>query len=206
MIPNNSLAFPARISSFKSPKNLPTSPILDYSIGGVGISDPSKGLNYQTWTGTVINPGISTSYIQISSPNTPATTILSSPTITWMRLSFDQNMHPFLSFVDQNGPAYYWFDPTIPGNIIVRMAATVQTPNCVMDDTNAFATRLNTNDIILSYLNNNNLCYRQLRDRFSTEYVLLVNVPSLVVAPSLTKTGMNLLNRLQFEIDGALYA
>lgn len=205
MIPNQALVQPPQTGAFLPPKNIRPTDITDSCLGGIGLSDASRGLSYQTWTGVVNLPGTINSSISISAPNTPPTTIVTSPNITWLRISFDQNMHPFCSFIDQNGAAYYWFDPTIPGNTIVRMAAGVTSPNCVMDDINTLATRLNTNDIILSYIFNGNLCYRQLRDRFGTEYVLYSGINTVVSNPTLYVTGMNTRNRLQFEVDGALY-
>lgn len=205
MIPNNALVQPAVIGSFLPPKNVRPTNITDMCLGGIGISDPSQGLSYQVWSGIVNSPSTVNSSISISSPNTSPTTLVTSPNITWMRLAFDQNMHPFCSFIDQSGAAYYWFDPTIPGNTIVRMDVGVLSPNCVMDDPSTEATRLNTNDIILSYILNGNLCYRQLRDRFGVEYILYAGINNIISNPTVFISGISSTNRLQFEIDGALY-
>ena len=136
----------------------------------------------------------------------PAVQLFASPNITWVRLAFDQNMHPFVTFVDQSGSRYWWFDPTVPGQVFATLPVGSSRASCTMDDKRPLSTQLGTNDIILCYINvGNNLVYRQERDRYNTEYVLLANVNLLISAPFVGRIGMNEKLRLQIEIRGALY-
>lgn len=205
MVPNRSLIQPPRWSPYIPPVNLPTSSTTSEALGGIGLSDPTRGLQYQNWSGYVSDVGLSTSSVYLSAPNTVDTFIFSSPGIIWMRFTFDQNMHPFVSFYDGALSRYFWWDPTIPGNTITPLPAGPTYPSCMLDDTRAIETRVGTSDIILGYVNNNNLCYRQQRDRYGIEYVLYSGINNLISNPFVNKIGMNNNYRLQFEIGGQLY-
>lgn len=204
MIPNNQLVQPAIISSFLPPDNIETGPLEDYELGGVGLSDPSQGLQYQVWHMLVTGTGVSTA-VYVSAPNTPSTLLFSSPNITWARLAFDQNMRPVISFVDQSGPRFWWWDPTIPGQTFTSLPSTAGVPACTMDDKRPLETRLGFNDVIISYVNNGNLVFRQERDRYNTEYVLFTNIVSIISNAFVNKIGMGIGLRLMFDVRGALY-
>lgn len=204
MIPNNSLIQPPQQKEFIYPDNLDITDLLDYELGGIGLSDPSEGLQYQVWTARVRGVAAST-YVTLEAPNYPETTYLTLPNITWVRLAFDQNMHPVICVVYQSGPAFYWYDPTIPGNTLTALPNTAITPCCTMDDKRPLETRLGTNDVIIGYLKSNNLYYVQQRDRYGTEYLLLASVQLLIANPLLVRIGMDVDYRLQFQITGQLY-
>lgn len=204
MIPQKSLIQPPRGSAFIFPDNLISTNLVDYELGGIGLSDASQGLQVQEWTLQVVGLGINTS-IQVSSSNTPPTILFSLPNITWGRLAFDQNMHPVICYVDQTGPGFWWYDPTIPGQIFTSLSSDVQTPCCSMDDKRSLEIRLGTNDVIISYIRANGLFYRQQRDRYGIEYSLYPNLNLIIPNPNLNKIGMGVNYRLQFEIYGSLY-
>lgn len=205
MIPNKSLIQPPIWEAYKPPVNLPNTFTNCESLGGISLSDPTQGLQYQNWSGTVTDVGLATSSVYLYSDNTPNTFIFSDPGIIWMRFTFDQNMHPFVSFYDGSISKYFWWDPTIPGNTVTSLPAGPTYPACMLDDTRSIETRVGTSDIILGYINNTNLCYRQQRDRYGTEYVLYSGINNLISNPFVNKIGMNNNYRLQFEIGGQLY-
>jgi len=204
MIPEQSLINPPIIASYFSPDDLANTSITDYELGGIGLQDSSQGLEYQTWTLEVIGSGSSTA-VQLSSPNTTATQIFARSNITWARLAFDQNMHPIIAFIDQNGPTLYWYDSTILGNSYLSLGASVTYPCCTMDDKRAMQTRLGNNDVIVAYIKNQNLYYVQQRDRYAIEYLLYANAQNLIANPFVNKVGMDINYRLLFEIGGQLY-
>ena len=177
----------------------------DVQLGGIGLSNGNSGLEYQFWYLEVVNPGESNSYIAVSAPNTPWTTIVTTSGITWARLAFDQNMHPTISFMDNTGNHLFWWDPTIPGNAILNLPSYATYPCVTMDDKRNTSTLLGSNDIILGYVGNNDLMYRQERDRYGIEYTLYSNVNTLVANPFLNKIGMDVNYKLQFQIGGQLY-
>lgn len=207
MIPGGNLSNPTVWSPYLVPDGEVTSDTEDYNLGGVGLSDPSQGLEYQNWHGFVTSLNRPSSAVWLESSNTPAVQIMSSPYITWMRFTFDQNMHPFVTFISQEGSGYYWWDPQIPGNVkfIFPSALGITFCACGLDDKRFFAALLGESDIILSYVRNNNLCYRQQRDRYGTEYILAANINLILANARVSKVGMNLGGRLQFYLQGDLY-
>lgn len=195
---------PGQIGAYLYPDNLPNTPLTDYQLGGVGLSDPTQGLQYQAWTLQVHGSGAATA-VYLSSSNTAPTLIFSYPNITWARLAFDQNMHPVISFIASSLPYYYWWDPNIPGNTISSLSSTVINPCVTLDDKRPLSTTLGLSDVVMSYINSGNLCYRLQRDRYNVEYVWMTGINSLISNPFVNKIGMANNLRLLIEVRGALY-
>ena len=169
MIPYKSLVQPPRPVGFLYPDNLVSTNLFDHELGGIGLSDPSQGLQVQVWTLEVIG-NLLTTAIQVTSPNTLPTILFSLPNITWARLAFDQNMHPVICYITNAGPGFWWYDPIIPGQTFTSFTSDVQTPCCSMDDKRPLETRLGKNDVIIAYLRTGNLFYRQ------KEIVMILNI------------------------------
>lgn len=205
MIPNQTLIQPP-VSPFVfvPPDGNTIDALNDWQLGGNGIQDPSLGLEVQNWQLTVMGSALTTQ-VYVSAPNTPPTLMFSRPNITWARLTFDQNMNPMIAFVDQGGPTFWWFSPFTLSQIFTTLPPGTTTPCCTMDDKRALATRLGINDVILAYIKNNSLFYRQQRDQYSIEYALLANVQNIVPNPTVYKIGMNEGGRLMFKIQGFLF-
>lgn len=208
-IPGGSLTPTPMWSQFLSPYNDPllVTDTTDVSIGGIALYDASQGLQVQNWYLTVYNVGLSNSYIAISDSQGNSYTLVTTAGITWGRLSFDQNMHPVINFISNLGSGYYWYDPSIPGTTISYFDPTLNIGrvSCIMDDTRPQETLLGLNDIIMGYVANNTLYYRQQRDRYTIAYVLQSNVNTLIANPYVNKIGMNSKYRLQFQLAGQLY-
>lgn len=179
----------------------------DVKLGGIAISDGSQGLQVQNWFLNVTNVGLSTSAVTLTDSSGNLTNLFSAPGITWARLAFDQNMRPVVNFLGSLGSGYYWFDPTIPGITITYFAPATNIGKvcCSMDDNRAIEVNAGLSDVIMAYVANNNLCYRQQRDRYTIEYVLYTNITTVIPNAVVWKIGMNYVNRLQFQIAGNLY-
>lgn len=204
MKPAKTLVNPAIITPFLYPDNLTEDPLIDYQLGGIGLSDPSRGSEYQVWTLAVTGTGVETA-ISVSAPNTPSTQILASPSISWARLAFDQNMHPIISLVDYQGSKLYWWDPLIPGNTYLSLPATANNPCVTLDDKRILETTLGTTDVVLTYVNGSNLVYRLQRDRYGVEYVWYSGINTLIANPFVNKVGLDVEGRLRVDVRGALY-
>lgn len=204
MIPNESLSPILQWAPFQYPDNIPVYNTTDYQLGGIGIADASQGLQVQAWflelsgTPTLNN-------VVISAPNTQPLILFSAPDITEISLAFDQNMRPAVAYVSQGNPKFWWYDTTIPGYTIISLSSGTISPRCTFDDKRARDVNLGLSDIILTYIYNHNLCYRQERDRFTIEYVLYPNIDVLIANPVINKIGMNAIERLQFQLFGNLY-
>lgn len=198
------LVQPPVITAYLSPDNLPSTNLEDWEEGGIALSDGSKGLEVQVWHLLVHGSGATTS-VWVDAPNTPPVQIFAAANITWARLAFDQNMHPVISFVSGTGPAFFWFDPLLPGNNITALPSTVVKPSVTMDDKRSIQTTLGNNDVVMAYVNNGNLCYRLQRQRYATEHVWLTNIVDIIANPFVNKIGMTEGLRLLLEVRGALY-
>lgn len=158
----------------------------DYEMGGVGISDTTKGNLYQEW-----QVSLSGDDVQLFAPNTAPFTVFSRPGISQLALAFDQNMNPFVAFV-QNGDAWFWwFDTIAQAQVFTQMDSDVVTPRCTLDDKRK--SQSGNSDIILAYVRGTGLYYRLQRDRYQTEYLLDANA-----GPALHDVQMASNFRLQF--------
>ena len=152
-------------------------PFIDYELAGVGLNDPSLGLQYQIWTLEYIK---STGDFVLSASNFPPTVQFNRPNVSYISLSFDTNMNPFISFVE-NGISKFWWFNTLTGlqEFAETLIATAQSPYASLDDTRPLQNQ-NT-DIILSYIRAGNLYFRAQRDRYLVEYLLASGVTGQVL-------------------------
>lgn len=164
------------------------SPLVDYEMGGVALSDTTEGSLYQLW-----KVSLSGDNVQLSAPNTPPMGVFSKPEITEISLAFDQNMNPFVAFVSEGRAGFWWFDTIAQAQVFTQMDADVVTPRCTLDDKRK--SEAANSDIILAYIRGNGLYYRQQRDRYQTEYLLQSDA-----GPALHDVQMASNFRLQFVV------
>ena len=194
----------ALITPYIPPDDINPTDLVDWELGGIGLSDPSQGLEVQAWELQVLGT-LATTSVWLSAPNTPATQIFAYPNIEFARLAFDQNMRPVISFVAAALPYLYWWDPLIPGNTTTALPTTIVTPCVTMDDKRSRSTLLGLNDVVMCYINGTNLCYRLQRDRYGVERVWYTNITSVIANPTVNRIGMTEGLRLLIDIHGALY-
>ena len=161
---------------------------LDFEDGGIGLHDPSEGLHYQTWWGWIQDDGV-----YIAAANWPITQILEATLVNEISFTFDQNCNVCLAYVQEGIPKLLWYDTTVEAMVTKTLDTSIINPRVSLDDKREEAR--DYNDIILAYLRNNKLCYRQQRDRFNIEYILIEGVGG-----RLNKIGMGRGLRMQFQI------
>jgi len=189
-IPLNRLSSFPVISDFLEPYDKETEFLTDWQRGGRALQDPSEGLDVQNWQVSLSGSDVVITPETIGSPTTAFT---ASGEITELSLAFDQNMRPFIAFVEDEVAKYYWYNPITQTNSIEEIAEGATSPRCVLDDVRS--TQNDNSRIILAYNRDGNLNYRSQEDRYETEYVL-------TAAPSrLLKIGMGVNNRLQFLFE-----
>ena len=159
-------------------------------MGGVGLNDPSMGLQYQVWTLDYVG-----GQVRITAPNQAAPTVLfEAEDITEVSLAFDQNMRPFVAYV-QNGEAkFYCWDTATSSVAFTTLPTGSVTPKACLDDKRQTQTVLS--DIILAYMRDKALYMRKQRDRYQIEYLLADNLDAKLV-----KLGMTDKNRVQFKLQ-----
>jgi hypothetical protein len=168
--------------------------LVDWEMGGVGLSDPSQGLEVKLWTARISkhDDGSGDCDIIVSAPGVADTILISGNAITEVSLAFDQNMKPAIAYVEAGVSKLWWYDATIQATSILTIDGT--TPRITLDDHRI--DQVSVSDIILAYISAGNLCYRQQRDRFQTERVL----KTVGAGAQLVSVTMNNVWRLQFHV------
>jgi hypothetical protein len=200
MIPSNRLSSVALYADFYPPDDIdPPNSLTDYEIGGQALNDPSAGLRDRVWTVVADEAGV----VRLSAPSVFETAIFTAPGITEISLTFDQNMRPFFAFV-QNGQAKFrWYDTVLGANRITDLSPADRWPKVSIDDKRQSATEQGMSDVILAYVRDGQLYFRQQRDRFEVERHLDGTAAGFPVVPGrLLRVGMNRENRLQFMFEG----
>lgn len=176
-------------SVFIGGRALPVTNLKDRESGGIALSDPSAGLQYQIWTAEI---SADRTQIVVSAPSVAATTLYTGVNISEVSLTFDQNMRPVLAFVEDGIAKLRWFDTVPQEQVVTVFGADYITPRVTLDDKRL--TQNANSDVILAYLRDGNLYHRRQRDRFQTELLLATGVKSSGIA----KIGMGRGYRLQF--------
>lgn len=165
---------------------------VDYIDGGVGIQDPSLGLDYQIWTAEIISDELADSIV-LSAPTHPQEVVYSGADITEVSLAFNQSMQLCIAFVEQGISKVLWYDTYIYAMTVTEIGAEAVNPKVALDDNREF-NRQNS-DVILAYIKNGALYYRQQRDRFGVERQLSSG-PWI----ALKRIGMGAAMRFQFQV------
>lgn len=193
MMPDNVFSITPLPSPYLTPRTTPrynaAHGTVDTHLGGVALSDASKGIVFQLWT--CFTDGIN---IWLSAPNTAAFIILPNVNALWVALAFDQSSIVTIAYVDnQSRLFYYWFDSTISGFRTSQVAGSYSRVFASLDDNRV--QELTSSDVIIAYQRAGSVYSIQQRDRFGVEY-------TLGAAPgTLVQLGMNLKFRIQFAFQ-----
>lgn len=187
MIPDNRLSDIDRSAQFSARVRGPGELLTDYEVGGVALQDASQGLLVKLWTLRYEDGDM-----LLSADGVPETVLFSRPGVEQIGLAFDNNMSPFVAFQDAGGVAYWSFDTAQQQFVISDyLPVGCHDPRCTLDEKRELLDQYR--DIILAYLRDGNLYYRQQRDNYGIERQL---DPGPFV--SLVAVGMNRKNSLQF--------
>lgn len=207
MLPDNKLSTTPVPSTLITDQGVELTPFLDYKMGGIGIGDTSKKLNYQLWRGRVYNPASPESFIMLDARFSPEYEFRHYPNIVEFNFCFDFNMRPMAVYVAEEtrqagnyevteyNTYLYWFDNTLSRFDTIELGSSIRTPKLVLDDPREEASSFySTSDVCLFYWRSGNLCVRYMRDRFTIEHLLKRNIPYLL------RVGMTDQSRLQIEL------
>ena len=112
-------------------------------------------------------------------------------------------MNTFFAFV-QNGIARFrWWDSLTSSYQITDLPAGSTSPRASLDDKREFA--LGSSDIILAYIRDGNLYFRQQRDRYLIEYILYPDLNLAIIDPRIQDVGMGINLRFQFLVQGSFF-
>ncbi len=191
MINENRLSSISVGAAFLSPDNQSVWALYDYERGGVGLNDPSQGLNVRDWVCFLDG-----SDVRVQSGTDPSIVIFSQAGIISLSFCFDQNMRPCVTYETPSGVFLRWYDSAIPDYVTTAFGTGLRTPRVCLDDKRLTQFALKS-DIIFAYIRDEALCYRQQRDRFTFEYVLQYGIANWM---KLNNIGMNRVLRLQFDV------
>lgn len=168
-------------------------PLTDTEMGGVALNDATLGLLVKMWT---VRYDKSTGNVILSAPGVADTVAFTRADITEVSLTFDQNMNPFIAFVQAGQAKFWWYDPLVPGQVFAEslLPSTVKNPRCSLDDKRELEAA--NNDIILAYVREGSLYVRYQRERYLTEHLMRTGVSKLY------QVGMNNQYRFQFSYEG----
>lgn len=192
MIPQDTLSSEMLPSAFIGASATVFPDMVDYEEGGIGLQDTTYGLQYQLWKAEVrVSPA--GDEIAISAPTVAPFVIHTGRNIVSVSLAFDQNMNPVVAFVEAGIGKLSWFDTGADARVVTDIGEGVLTPKVSLDDKRP--SQLPISDIILSYIKDGGLYYRQQRNRYQIERKL-ADGPFM----ALVRTGMGADYRFQWQV------
>lgn len=192
MLPDGVLSTVTHEAAFLPPRNRRRARLIDYEQGGIALQNTTEGLQYQTWWARADEL---TGAITLGAEHVAPSVVLTVPGIDDVALAFDLNMNLFLAWTESGGAARFrWYDPLLSDFTIVDLPSGSHSVRASLDDKRPHQNT--AADIILTYLRAGVLYYRQLRDRFVTEYELRDDLEGY----TLGQFGMNEHFRMQWEL------
>ncbi len=188
----------ATISGFAYPVKspLPEDRLQDWELAGVGLNDPSQGLLVKVWRSFATYDRDADLYtVWVEAQAVPPVALFTLSGLEELSLAFDQNMNPFVAYVQAGQAKIYWYDPLVSGMVHTSLAAGVRTPRCTMDERRAAF--IADSDIILAYVRAGNFCVCYQRDRYEVEHVLRTGVGANCELVSMAR---NKGNRIQWRL------
>ena len=169
MMPDNALSSQSVPSSIIGARALGIGLKTDYEDGPIGIADASQGLYVQVWGGQAFDLGVF-----IESNATGRIDIMSALNITTMSFTFDQNGRVVVVYTQYGNTRIWWYDTTLSDYTTSTIGTGITSPKVFLDEKRPIFAA--SSDIILGYIKNDNLYFRQQRDRYEIEYLLANNV------------------------------
>jgi hypothetical protein len=149
--------------------------LIDYEDGGIDISDPSEGLQYQVWKAYVTE----NRYIWIEALTTGQKyQLIDAPGLMEISFTFDQNCRPTIAYEASGEKVYmYWYDSLIADYYTTSFGKYYDSMKVFLDDKRQ--RELLRSDIICTYIKTHGggnkipgLYMRRQRDRYTVEYLL----------------------------------
>ena len=185
MIPGNTITPHPLVTDFAYLEGGWYSPLYQEVMGGIALNNPSQGRLVQPWS-VVYAAGS----IQVQPVSGSVVFTLPATDVQTISLAFDNNMAPVLAWKTSAGANLYYYDSTTLSYVTQFFSAVTSCKVCV-DDPQDFYT--SQSDVIFGYTLNNNLYWRQQRDRYSIERLVGATNQYLI------RMGPSVGNRLQFE-------
>lgn len=190
MLPGGQGLSTAPVSAeFLAPRDRPYEARVSYEFGGPALGVPAQSRLVRIWVAYYESGVI---YVAPEDGSSAPVGIIMDPLVETVSLAFDQNMRATLAYMSSGTLKLWWFDSVANANVITTFGgATSGQVTC--DDKRD--TQVGNSDVIFVYTKGDALYYRMQRDRYTIEYLL-----APVVKGKVLRIGMNVKNRLQFEV------
>lgn len=171
--------------------------LTDFEEGGIGLQDPTAGLQYQIWKG-YWNSADSTAYLIPDSSEEVPVAIFTETDVVEFSFTFDQNMRwAAITRKENNTAQLRWYDSSVTNYVTTHFSGITSVKMC-HDDKRVLQVQRGSSDMILTYISGNKVRWRVQRDRFQIEYTEpTLTLPSNTV---ITNFGLNEKLRLQWRI------
>lgn len=186
MIPHGTFITPPITAAFKPPGDQAYLPLYQIATGALELGDGNGGREQQLWE--VAYVGGEARIAKVGEAYELAIPLVGVLTIS---LAFDANMGEVLAYATASGCSLRFFNSVTSLYETLEIAGA-SSCRVVVDDPREFAEA--ASDVIFGYVKSGSLYYRQQRDRYEVEYLIGEASGDLIAM------GMNLLNRLQFEV------
>ena len=193
MIPNNQISIRPVLSPMAFPNNLKDVGLMDMELGGVAIEDASEGLLDYFW---IASANEETGLVSLQRQG-------QTELIPWwnigigctdLAVTFNQNMQPVLAWQDSENVLWLRAYDSFTNSYLVSSFGVGSNPRLTIDEKRP---RMRTeSDVIFAYLVGTSLRYRQQRDAFQIERVLVTDVSPASVFLRMGMGGL----QLQFEL------
>lgn len=213
-IPENRRSTTTFFSGWREAVRDPHELLVDYEVAGIAINDGTQGMEVQQWQCRVVVEtddlgNVVESRIDVSATSVPWTTLITRTGIRVVEvcMAFDNNMAPFLGFIEESGAAYrWWYDSISASQVLTLLPAGTTSVRCCVDEKRR-ALQGDT-DIIFCYIRGGTLYASYQRERYVNEYSLATGLSS---EAELICVQMNNVYRLQWQfrgtsIDGNVFA
>jgi len=192
MLPDNTYSSLAIPSLLMDPDTRVTSPLVDYELGGTDLNNASQGMRVKVWMAYLDGYAVKVK----PAVGGTTTTLFTRGDIIELACAFDQNMRPAIAFLTTNQTLMlYWYD-SVPATFVFTSFGPAVSPRLSLDDKRR--SQLGSrSDILLAYIRDNALHYRQQRDRFTIERTLQTG---FAPGTRLRTMGMGKGLRMQFEL------
>ena len=192
MIPLNTFTPDPELGDFLPPNDNDYYPLFQVVRGGTEIGNNSAGRDIQDWQ-VYYQQGI----IHIKPSSGDVVFTLSVNNVLSVSLAFDTAMRIVLTWTTPLGAKLYFYD-TLTLDYIIVDYDEVTSSRVTVDKIDTWYN--SSSDVLFLYIKNNNLYYRQQRDRYEIEY-LIGEANGYIKRAGLTK-----LNRFQIDISEVQYA
>ncbi len=192
MLPDNTLSTTPMPSQFIGARASVFPDRIDYMEGPIALRDPNKGLEYQIWTAEAVADFVE-DWIELSAPNTQPVRIYTGDGITEVSLAFDQNGAPVVAFIEAGTAKLLWYDASLNDYVTTALAGNIANVRVALDDIRP--SQALVSGVIMAYLKDGKLHYRQQRDRYGVERLLDNRVWNALI-----RIGRGANYRFQFQV------